>query len=386
MLLILLLITLNFFGLHNTLNASDFIKVKDPELELPTIQIDGDFNAYLQGIENILQYCKQNPSSKVINFDGTNISRNKWCIKTGEKLLELSKDTKNFTDFYNKIKKNFNWYKSKGSSEDNKIKFTGYYSPILKGSRTQTSKYKYPIYKTPKDLVFLNGKWMRKEGHKYLPYYTRKEIDLDKKLEGKNLEIVYVEDPFELSIFQVQGAGVIELEESGKKIFLNYAAQNGQRYRALRSIMKERGISDEFLTMQGMRRYFKMHPDELLPILYENPSYVFFKEEEVGPVGVGSTLLIPEHSIAIDPKFNPLFGFGLIKTKKPVFDEQSDTPKFWEPILRLVISNDVGGAIRGRERVDFFWGEGIFAELASGAMNNEEGELYFLVAKDFNKK
>lgn len=221
----------------------------------------------------------------------------------------------------------------------------------------------------------------------------RKEIDpADPKkksvLANRKLEIAYVKDAFVSSIFQVQGAGAVQVSQADgtkKRLFLNYAAQNGYKYKSIRGILEKRGVGEEYRTIPGIKRYFAEHPELMMEILNENPSYVFFSEGTEGPYGATSTVMSAGHTIAVDPKFNPLSGIALVKTDKPVFTGDSEDPSSWTPFLRLAIANDIGGAIRGAGRVDFFWGEDRYAELAAGHMN-QTGDLYFAVPKAPVKK
>ena len=137
------------------------------------------------------------------------------------------------------------------------------------------------------------------------------------------------------------------------------------------------------MSMQSIRSYLKAHPEEQQDIFNYNPSYVFFRIEEDGPLGYLGVRLTPGRSIALDRKIFPLPALGFIQTEKPLLDDAGDIIS-WEDFSRFVLSQDTGGAIRGPARADIFWGSGQYAEVAAGHMQNM-GKLYLLVLNPDSK-
>ena len=269
---------------------------------------------------------------------------------------------------------------------------TGYYEPLLKGSRERTPQFTVPLYSAPDDLltVDLAGLYpelkdkrvrARVDGKKVVPYWTRADIERGAiPVTGKTL--VYVEDPVEAFYFEIQGSGRIELAD-GSVIRLGYADQNGHPYRSIARVLIERGdLPRERASMQGISAWAKAHPSETRALLDENPSFVFFREVPPatpgspearidGPIGTLGVPLLAERTIAVDARAIPLGAPVFLATTMPL----SKTP-----LTRLVMAQDTGGAIRGVVRADFFWGFGPQAGREAGRML-QDGRMWLLWPK-----
>lgn len=249
---------------------------------------------------------------------------------------------------------------------------TGYYEPLLKGSRKASLRYRYPVYAAPDDLFVvdlteaypeLKGMRLRGriEGRRIVPYYDRAQIEQGRgALAGK--EIVWVEDPIELFFLQVQGSGRIALE-SGEILRLGYAEHNGHPYRSIGRLLVERGeMPLEQASMQGIKAWARAHPGKVTELLNHNAAYVFFRElpgDLPGPLGALGVPLTAGRSVAVDPGFVPLGAPVYIATTWPLTAR---------PLNRLMLAQDTGGAIRGPVRADFFWGFGAQAAREAGRM------------------
>ena len=149
-----------------------------------------------------------------------------------------------------------------GSDDEGSVLFTGYYEPLLEGSLERTDKYKYPLYRVPPDLVVKENQVGRMEDGKFDPYYSRREIDVDGVLQGKNLELVWVSDPVELFSLHIQGSGKIKLED-GTILSVGFAQTNGRPFRSVTKFMLEEGkiksneasYRHEFLKGKAIRRF-----------------------------------------------------------------------------------------------------------------------------------
>ena len=253
---------------------------------------------------------------------------------------------------------------------------TGYYEPLLKGSRSATAKFSAPLYAPPADLLTidlsslypeLKGKRLRGrvQGNKVIPYYSRAELETAASLRGR--EIVWVDDALDAFLLQVQGSGRVQLP-NGDVIRLQYADQNGYPYQSIGRYLVDKGeLTVEQATMPGIRQWLAANPTRLVEVLDANPSYVFFSEEKLddpseGPKGAQGVSLTPGRSIAIDPASVPLGVPVFLDTTYPATDR---------PLQRLVIAQDTGGAIRGAVRADFFWGFGHEAGEQAGRMRQQ---------------
>jgi membrane-bound lytic murein transglycosylase A len=261
---------------------------------------------------------------------------------------------------------------------------TGYYQPVLKGSRTRTNVYRYPLYSRPDDLVVvelgslypeLANKRVRGRltENKVVPYYNRSEIEVEQSpLHGK--ELIWVDDVIDLFFLQIQGSGIVHLE-NGEQVVVGYADQNGQAYQSIGRILIERGeLTIDKASMQGIKDWARKNPDKLRDLLNSNPSYVFFRELPAGlsgPLGALGVPIAAERSLAIDPLYVPLGA--------PVF-LSTTYPNSSKSLQRLMLAQDTGGAIKGGVRADFFWGTGLEAGKQAGAMK-QQGKIWVLLPK-----
>ncbi len=230
---------------------------------------------------------------------------------------------------------------------------TGYYEAQLKGTRTHTHAGQVPVYGLPRGYV--NGK----------TYPTREDIEED----GIDAPIIaWANDPVELFILQIQGSGRM-ITPSGE-IKLGYAGNNNRRFKSLGSIFASHGITD-LHSMQNMRRWLREHPSEARRLMAENPRYIFFKElDGDSPYGAAGVVLTPEHSVAVDKNYIPM--------NTPMYLNTMDPDGIF--IQKLVVAQDIGKAIQGPIRADYFWGHGEKAFNKAGRMKNK-GSYYLLLPK-----
>ena len=219
----------------------------------------------------------------------------------------------------------------------------------------------------------------RIEGESFVPYYSRREIDDLGSLRGRGYEIAWVKDPIDLFFLHIQGSGVLRLPD-GSQIKVGYAGANGRAYRSIGRLLIDDGkIPREEMSMQRLRRYLTDHPDERSEIMAYNESYVFFRFLRDGPVGSLEVPITPGRSIATDSRLFPKGALAFIYTQKPVLDPTGQLIG-WTPFLRFVLNQDTGGAIRGPQRVDLYFGTGDSAAASAGYMNSP-GKLYFVLLK-----
>jgi membrane-bound lytic murein transglycosylase A len=262
--------------------------------------------------------------------------------------------------------------------------FTGYYEADLKGAFRPGARYRYPILSRPKDLISANlgqfdHKWSgeriagRLKNGKYIPYYTRAEIEAG-VLNGRQLEILWVDSAIDAFLLHIQGSGRVNLPD-GTAIRLAYAGRNGHRYTAVGRELVAAGIMRlDDVTMPAIRDWMEANPVGGVALRQKNKSYIFFRvAENEGPVGAQGVLLSPGRSMAVDPSYIP-YGVPLwLATTDP-----GTKPK--KPLRRLVVAQDTGSAIKGPIRGDLFWGHGRLATTKAGLMK-EKGIYYLLLPK-----
>jgi membrane-bound lytic murein transglycosylase A len=257
---------------------------------------------------------------------------------------------------------------------------TGYYEPVIDGSRKQTDVYTVPLYRRPSNLFVRGfkqdaaglpnkGQVFRKIGRrKLVPYYDRAEIE-DGAIAGRGLEICWLKNQTDLLFAQIQGSARVRLED-GSTVRINYDAHNGQPYTAVGRILIDRGIiPKEQMSMQKIREWMEQNPDGAQELRRQNRSYVFFREvalsdkdEAVGAQGVPLT---PGRSIAVDKALHVYGTPFFIEGELPIDSAQSKTP-----FRRLMIAQDTGSAIVGPARADLYFGAGAEAGSVSGRLRH----------------
>ncbi len=261
---------------------------------------------------------------------------------------------------------------------DGKSLATGYYEPEIAGARTQSSGFTVPIYKRPSDIIDvdlglfsddLKGKRVRGriKGSNLIPYADRAEIE-EGWLAGRGLELAWAADPVEFFFLQVQGSGRLRLPD-GSVMRIGYDGQNGRDYTGIGKLMKDRGLLGPGQTsMQGIMAYLRANPEEGRAIMRENKSWVFFKElTGAGPLGALGLPVTPKGTVAADPMFVPLGAPVLLSTDRP-------------EVNGLWVAQDTGGAIKGSNRFDTFWGAGNDARTVAGGMS-ARGSAFLLLPK-----
>ena len=263
----------------------------------------------------------------------------------------------------------FDWVKV----GEGKAFMTGYYEPEIEGSRTPQPGYA-PIYRAPPDLVRCTkadgttGRGRIDETGTCVLYYTRAEIE-DGALANKGLELAWAKDPVDLFFVEIQGSGRIRFED-GSVMRIAYANQNGRDYVAIGRLLRDRGILPPGgANMQAIRDWIRANPDQGRELMRENLSYIFFKElVGPGPPGALNVPVTAHGTVAADPNYVPLGA--------PVFIFGGDRRE----VDGLWVAQDVGGAIKGPNRFDTFWGSGPEAAAVAGGMS-ANGQALILIPK-----
>lgn len=235
--------------------------------------------------------------------------------------------------------------------DGNPALFTGYFEPELNGARYPSTRYRYPLYRLPPEAP---------QGE---PWLSRRDLLESGILEGRGLEIAWVEDPVEKFFLQIQGSGRVNLTD-GSKLRVGYGGKNGHEYRSVGRELVRLGIFEPHqVSAQVIQNWVRRHPIRGQELLYHNPSYVFFREvsevpAHLGPLGAMNRSVTPMRTIAVDPAFVPLGA--------PVWIEKDGR----DPMRRLMIAQDTGSAIKGAQRADVFFGTGDNAGRAAGRLRD----------------
>lgn len=261
---------------------------------------------------------------------------------------------------------------------------TGYFEPLIQGSRFRSERDAWPIHGVPEDMltidlgaVYPDLRNMRLRGriveNRVVPYWTRKQLDeMSDLIPAPTL--LWASDPIDLFFLQVQGSGQVELPD-GSRVRIGYADQNGHPYNSIgRWLVAQGELRLDQASMQGIKNWARENPQRLTEMLNTNPSYVFFRElppSSGGPIGAQGVPLTAERSIAIDPRYIPLGAPVFLATTYPLSER---------PLQRLMLAQDTGGAIKGVVRADFFWGFGDAAGTQAGRMR-QQGQMWVLLPK-----
>jgi membrane-bound lytic murein transglycosylase A len=292
--------------------------------------------------------------------------------------------------------------------DSNRFLMTGYYAPILEGSLKPNEQFRFPLYRKPEDMLFLavddfderilgrgpslrfNRLPVRKAGNTILPYYDRAQIDGENALRGRSLELVYLDDYWETFLFHVQGGGFVRLRD-GTFAKINYAAQNGHPYRGVGRLLIEQGhLLEEELSLQSIGKYLEANPDQLMPLCFQNPSYVFYSmkrtqdrdlKPDMFPHGSLGFPVTTTRSIAMDKRYFAGGGLFFIQGQQVIEASHRPDQVKGQNVQGFVIDQDTGGAIRGGH-FDFFCGAGPKSKALAGKLNDTQAIIYQLVLKE----
>jgi membrane-bound lytic murein transglycosylase A len=384
------MVLFGLIGCHPVLKR----KAEGPEQALrqirffyPTFEDDLSPQSLILALNRNAEYLNRLNPEKEFRY-GPHRFTCRQVLKGQEVLLELLVRGATQRQVNRLIRKHFRVYRAAGRPGDGKVLFTGYYEPVYEASLTRNAVYAYPLYRKPEDLLRIDltpfgsrfkGRRItaRIEGNQVLPYYSRYDIEVKQKLAGRNLEIAYLKDPVDVAFLHIQGSGRLKMPD-GSSLLVGYHAANGRPYRSIGRYMIEQGyMTRDQMSMQGIRRYLTQHPEVVDQVLNHNPSYVFFRVLDKGPLGSLGVSVTPGRTLALDYRLFPRGALAYITCRKPVLDETGHIVK-WKRFSRFVLNQDTGGAIRGAGRADLFWGSGAYAETAAGHLKHE-GRLYILI-------
>jgi membrane-bound lytic murein transglycosylase A len=263
---------------------------------------------------------------------------------------------------------------------------TGYYEPLVKGSRRRGGSYVHPLYGVPDDILVIDlGEVYpelkhlrlrgRVDGRRVVPYYSRAEL-AQRETQLASKVLFWISDPVGLFFLQVQGSGRIELD-NGTRVRVGYAEHNGHPYQSIGRWLSDRGaLKPEQASMPAIKAWAKANPRRLNELLNANPSFVFFREladGSGGPVGALGVPLTEGRSVAVDPRVVPLGAPVFLATTWPGSARQ---------LNRLMVAQDSGGAIKGAVRADFYWGFGPNAGALAGEMR-QRGSMWVLLPQNW---
>ncbi len=390
----LLMVFLAFFACGPAIKKESRIYVETLEpvnLFYPGFNDDMDWESLISALEKNMGYLNKLDSESLFHY-GPHTFTCRQVKESQTAFLNLIREKPNPERLDKAIRENFMVYRATGHNGDEQVLFTGYFEPLYEASLTPNETFRYPLYKKPENLITADLSLFKKdlkgrkitgriEGKRFLPYYSRKEIEAG-ALNGKDLELAWLKSPVDAAFLHIQGSGRLLLKEGGA-LNVGYSTSNGRSYQSIGRYMLDKGLlTREEMSMQAIRRYLSEHPETIQEILNHNPSYIFFRPLKTGPVGNIGVPLTPGRSLALDSKRFPKGALAFISCQKPTLNPKGDITG-WHGFSRFVVNQDTGGAIKGPGRADIFWGNGPYAETVAGHLKHE-GELYILIKKPRN--
>jgi membrane-bound lytic murein transglycosylase A len=387
----LLMVFLTFFACHPAIKKDTqiFEETLEPvDYFYPTFTDDMNWESLVSALENNQGYLNKLDPERLFHY-GPHTFTCRQVKESQEAFLNLIRENPDPARLEKAIKENFLVYRATGHNGDDQVLFTGYFEPLYDASLTPDETFKYPLYKKPGNLITADLSLFKKdlkgqkitgriEGKKFLPYYSRKEIE-DGALKERSLELAWLKSPVDVAFLHIQGSGRLLLEDEGG-LNVGYSTSNGRAYRSIGRYMLDEGLlTREEMSMQAIRGYLSKHPERVPEILNTNPSYIFFRPLKTGPVGNIGVPLTPGRSLALDSRRFPKGALAFISCEKPTLGPNGEIVT-WNRFSRFAVNQDTGGAIKGPGRADIFWGNGPYAETAAGHLKHK-GELYILIRK-----
>ena len=330
-----------------------------------------------ESVANSLSYLAA-PSSRAFYPYGP--ITHERMMESLDRFQQLLHESGSAESFRQSLVDEFEVWIARGASNTGDVLYTGYCQPILDGSLRREGRYQHPLYRLPEDLVkgedgAILGR--RTASGDLVPYYTSGELMQNGHLEGK--ELVWLADPFDAYIAQVQGSAIIRLPDD-RLYEVGYAGKNGHEYKSIGLTLIEEGrISKRELSLTTLQNYFRDHPAELDRLLPTNPSFVFFRESQGGPFGALGRKVLPMRSLATDKEVFPRAGLAFVEARLPFMDANGRLVQ--RPTRFFALDQDRGGAIRSAGRCDVFLGTGDEAVERAGHVL-AMGRMYYLVLRD----
>ncbi len=266
-------------------------------------------------------------------------------------------------EFGLRLREQFNFFRVSNHSKQGKALFTGYYDPVISVSSKATPVFRFPIYGVPKDLRHSGGdRFFRVSGRKMVEYYSRAQIDGQRALAGKGLEIAWAKDYVSVFYLMVQGSGIVQYP-NGQTATIHFASSNGLPFRSAAKACMDAGKCPGGYAKN--LAWFRTHPVQARTFLYKNPRYIFFKIEKKPPYGVQNIPLTAYRTIATDKRHYPPGAIAFLKIPIPQIGANGLAKQ--KLTFVFVADGDTGNAIKGPGRADYYYGAGSNAEKQAGS-------------------
>ena len=356
---------------------------------LPPLLDDADWGSLSTAVDHSLTWLRRQPPDRIFVFGPRTLTAAAE-VRALAGFQALLADNPTPATLASRVAERFDILAAAGGVTG-EVLVTGYYEATLEASLERRPGYETALYRPPDDLVQaslgefaerLRGERIagRLDGRKLVPYWTRGEICDRDILSGRGLELAWARNPVEAFFLEVQGSGTLILPD-GREQRVGYAAANGRTYRSIGRLLAAEGrIAPDRVSMQTIAAWLAEHPEDHARVFAYNESMVFFEKLTGPPLGNLGQPVTPGRSIATDQRLFPPAALGFLVSERPVLLDDGSVASAG-PMTRFVLNQDTGGAIRGADRVDFFWGRGAEAAATAGIMK-QPGKLYFLVPRN----
>lgn len=329
-------------------------------------------DAILPALERSIAWTRKQHAEQFFPIEGISHGH---ALASLERFREALLESSGPDEFLARLEEDFDVYRSAGwNGKGGGVLFTGYCTPILRGSLAAAPGFDWPLYGLPEDLAKgpqgeILGRTLPNGSLE--PYPTRRVIESSQMFAGQALELVWLADPLDAFIAHVNGSAFVELPD-GSMVKLGYAGKNGREYTSLGSeLIKDKQLKADRVSLATIRAWAAKNPDKLIDYLHRNDSYVFFTEITGTPRGSLNVEVEPGRSLATDKTLFPRGAVVFVETE--LTDEGGDSYSF----ERVMLDQDTGGAIRTAGRADLYLGIGPEAEQLAGR-TRAEGQLYYL--------
>ncbi|HVS17692.1 MAG TPA: MltA domain-containing protein [Planctomycetota bacterium] len=332
--------------------------------------------ALLPALERSIAWTRKKHAEQFFPIEGISHAH---ALASLERFRDVLVESSGPADFRARLERDFDVYRSAGwNGLGGGVLFTGYCTPILKGSLAAAPGYDWPLYGLPEDLAKgpqgeILGRTLPGGGLE--PYPTRRVIESSHMFAGQGLELAWLSDPLDAFLAHVNGSAFIELPD-GSMVKLGYAGKNGRAYTSLGGeLVKDKQLKADRVSLSTIRAWAARHPEKVLDYLHRNESYVFFTEISGTPRGSLNVEVEPGRTLATDKRLFPRGAVVFVDTE--LLDETGRK----RPFEQFLLDQDTGGAIRTAGRADIYLGIGPEAEALAGR-TRAEGQLYYLFLAD----
>ncbi|MDH5763016.1 MAG: MltA domain-containing protein [Nitrospinota bacterium] len=340
-----------------------------------------------QAIRKQLQVMENTDLTQKVRFGKHKVTRQR-LVDTLHAFMDLLDQGLSDEEFNRRLNEDFEVITAGYPKAGRPVVFTGYYTPIIPARREMTGEYVYPLYQKPDWYPQTKGSPGPQNASNPDPGYhltqvrnrvllTREDIDGHHALSNQQLELAWLKDDLERYFLHIQGSGYLAFPD-GSLQAVQYMGSNHYPYHSVgRQMIQDGAIEPAQGSMQGMKQYFREHPEDIDKYLFRNNRYIFFKMSDSGPRGSGGAELIAGRSIATDKSLYPAGGLAYITVEKPILNDELEITG-WQKVSRFVVDQDTGAAIKGPGRVDLYFGVGEPAGAAAGHYKRTGAMIYLL--------